>query len=350
MPNTPPLAEPVLGVSAGPNPAELMEQLRVLLETARLTQTDDTKWPDNNDPGTSVISKLKQSADAHINRVAFKTPQPLFQQNPSVWFNILEQLFQMSSITTESTKYSHALSALDPRLHNTFADLILRDKGDNPYTTFRDEVTRVLGDSKKAKINNILHGLSLGDKKPSQLLSEFKLNAGSDFADKTIQQLWMSRLPQQVQMVLTPFENDVNLSTLAERADAVYETMSHSRINAIDGISPQVQSTISAAKQTVNIESLLDRFRNSIIGEVKQLIGASNSQSANARSRSPASSNQHGTRSRSSSKRRLNSKYTTCYYHYKFGDKAQKCVEGCTFRSANNNGNTKGSSLSNQNF
>ena len=80
---------------------------------------------------------------------------------------------------------------------NTFADIITRDKGENPNSEFKQEVVRVLGESEKSKLNNVLHGLSLGDLKPSQLLAKFKLNAGTSFTENIIRQMWLIWLVYQ---------------------------------------------------------------------------------------------------------------------------------------------------------
>lgn len=267
----------------------------------------------------------------HIQYVAFKSPQPLFSQNPLVWFNILEQQFLVAGITTESTKYSHAVSALDARLHNQFADLIIRDKGRTPYTIFKTEILRILGESQKVKLHNILHGLSLGDKKPSQLLNDFKLNAGTAFGEAPIKQLWMGRLPQQVQLVLTAFENDVSLDVLAARADNLLETMSQSHINAVESI-PPVQTNIqktNTANHNQNIDEILGNFKRDMIGEISALL----KNQPRGRTHDNGAHPTPPDRTRSNSRSRMNQKYETCYYHHRFGDKAQKCVVGCTFFS-----------------
>lgn len=186
-----------------------------------------------------------------INAV-FKAPQPLYNQNPSVWFKILEQQFSLSGIRSEKSKYSYTVGALDARLHNVFADLILRDKGINPYTTFKNEVIRVLGESESARVNNVLHGLSLGDRKPSQLLSEFRLNSGTTFSESALRQLWLQRLPQQIQMILSTFENDVSLTTLAERADKMLEVMSQSSLNVIN---KNLKTNSVPFKQNLNFQN-----------------------------------------------------------------------------------------------
>jgi hypothetical protein len=246
--------------------------------------------------------------------IAFKAPQPLHSQNPIVWFEILEQQFSISKITSEQTRYSHALGALDSRLHDQFGDLIIRDKGTTPYSIFKTEVIKGLGESAKTRLNNVLHGLTLGDMKPSQLLSKFRYNAGKNFNDESIKELWLKRLPQQVQLVLTAFENDFPLNTLAERADNVLETMGNLQINTVEKPSGTVNVPFSHSDQ------LLD-FKNEMLTEMNRLIN-----SINIRSRTPNRSNSRNRRFRSNSRGKNKN---LCYYHSKYGDKALKCLPFC---------------------
>jgi len=282
---------------------------------------------EKTDAGQNNINENKN----FINHVAFKSPQPLFAQNPSIWFKILEHQFNVSNIKVESTKYSHAVGALDSRLHNQFAELILKNNGDKPYTVFKEEVIRVLGESEKVKLNNMLHKLSLGDKKPSQLLSEFRLNAGNEFTEKTIQQLWMQRLPQQVQMILTPFENVVSLAILSERADNLVETMSQSQICTVDSASSSLSATSKLFTKDSESHSLQNssHFERLIIEQISDLKSQINKlNNSNPRSRQRSRSNSRNP-NRSYSKERLDPKYEICWYHYKFNNKALKCIPGC---------------------
>lgn len=277
-------------------------------------------------------------AEGNIGSIAFKAPQSLFNQNPNVWFQILEQQFSLSGIKSENTKYSHAVNALDSRHHNTFADVILRDKGQLPYTTFRNEVIRVLGESESARVNNVLHGLSLGDKKPSQLLNEFRLNAGSTFSEKALQQLWLKRLPQQVQIILSTFANDVSLTVLAERADKMLEVMEYTQISEIKQTS-STNSVFNSIKSNPaysnsqcstipnsysDLETRFDQFRTQILSEVSAVCRPGARSSSNSRD-APRES------SRSRSRIRFNPKYDQCFYHYKFLNKARHCFPGCKF-------------------
>lgn len=283
----------------------------------------------NVNSGSNVVLPDAGQNNGTVAHIGFKAPQPLHLQNPVVWFAILEQQFEIARIVQEQTKFSHAVSSLDARLHNTFADLIIRDKGATPYTTYKNEVIKFLGESEKTKLHNLLHGLTLGDQKPSQLLTKFKTNAGNNFNEASLKQLWMSRLPQQVQIVLTPFENDLPLATLAERADNIMETMSQCSVNSVGQTTSASYSNYNSRASSDSVESNFDSklasMKKEILNEISAIMnkhtGVRKNDRSNSRSRTSP-------RDRSPSNDR-NKKSDVCFYHRKFNDKAQKCVSSC---------------------
>jgi len=339
--NTPPpqnfedRIDPVISINTSKLNEMMESRFKLWQETFLKSSSSSIKTDTGevSDESAKTISNIESKQ--LINHVSFKPPQPLFGQNPLVWFTILEQRFNVANIKLETTKYSHAVGALDARHHNQFADLIIRNKGDSPYTIFKNEVIKVLSDTEKAKLNNVLHNLALGDKKPSQLLNEFRLNAGNSFNEKTIQQLWMKRLPQQVQMVLSAFENDVSLTILAERADNLVETLSNCQINSVnaapstsfaksnhftEGTSTHISTNFSAE------ESYLDKKLSNFLKEISSIMKINSRSRTNSRSRSNSRNS-----SNSPARGNLNPKHEDCWYHYKFGNKALKCVSGCKF-------------------
>lgn len=324
---------------------DLFKKFLQVHDPKKTVVSDDNEIPSSSSADFGNKNKESDTACANINdsipvknniSAMFKAPQPLFNQNPNVWFNILEQQFKIAGIKLEDTMYAHAVSALDSRLHNTFADMILREKGKQPYTIFKNEVLRALGESESARVNNVLHGLSLGDKKPSQLLNEFRLNAGNTFSENALQQLWLKRLPQQIQIILSTFANDVSLTVLAERADKMLEVMGQAQLGAINQATPSKSVSIPASQNLTflnpqistnpnsysDLDAKFDQFRTQILSKISSIYRSG------ARS---TSNSQGGARqsSRSRSRKRCNPKFEECFYHYKYKDKARNCLEGC---------------------
>ena len=128
--------------------------------------------------------------------------------------------------------------------------------------------------------------------------------AGLNPDNSLLQELFLQRLPNQVQMVLAS-AGEMTLEDLAQLADKVMEVSS-----------PSI-SSVSATPQTAEVEKLQE--------EVEQL-------------RSVVSALQVSSRSRSSSRSRATSPHladapgaSLCWYHRRFGNRARKCVQPCAW-------------------
>lgn len=69
--------------------------------------------------------------------------------------------------------------------------------------------------------------MTLGDKKPSQLLREMRELAVGNAKDDIIHSLWLQRLPDNIKPMLAMSEN-LDLNTLAEMADRIIESTNSS--------------------------------------------------------------------------------------------------------------------------
>ncbi|XP_037298950.1 uncharacterized protein LOC119190677 [Manduca sexta] len=153
----------------------------------------------------------------------------------------------------------------------------------------------------------------LGDRKPSQFLRHLKSLAGPTFTDDNIlRQLWLRRLPQHVQGILAA-QADLGLERIADIADKIVEAQP---------ATANVCATAAAPSLTTLMEQI-EELR-------KQVAALSSTRTGRFRSRD-----------RSSSRRRQSSRNTTynarssCWYHKKYGTKANKCVTPCNWESEN---------------
>ena len=146
---------------------------------------------------------------------------------------------------------------------------------------------------------------------PSELLQYMRTQLGSkNVSDKVLRSMWLNRLPSSVTQVIAPMMRSAALDELAESADLVASRLENN-VNAIH--TPQPISSPNALTEFEKRITLLQQ-------QVQQLTIALQSRE---RSRTPSARkhNRHQSRSRDRSK--------LCYYHSKFGDRAQKCKSPC---------------------
>lgn len=251
-----------------------------------------------------------------VNRITVKVP-PFYPSKPNLWFSCLESQFVLAGVTTDSTKYHHALSHLEPQYMEIVEDIVAGPAAPDKYETLKTELIKRLSASREKQVQQLLHHEELGDSKPSQFLRRLRSLAGSGVPDDLLRTLWASRLPSSVQPIIAS-QAKMKLDEVAELADQV-----------LDAVSP--------TSQVAGVSAGTSGGSNEIAALTRQVEALTAKLDRMSRSKLRSSSHRRG---RSSSARSHSNyrKFPTCWYHHKFGDKALKCVKPCDFA-----GNAKGS-------
>ncbi|GFR05973.1 uncharacterized protein TNCT_56021 [Trichonephila clavata] len=258
--------------------------------------------------------------DTTVSRVGVKLP-PFWKANPALWFVQLEAQFALAGITADDTKFNHVISAIDSDISNCVCDIILKPPDADKYSTLKNRLIELHSESEASKIRTLLKGLELGDQRPSQLLARMKALAGDTVGEPLLRSLWLGRLPNNTQTILTALKED--LAGLASVADKINDLAHHSNINSV---TPQTSDNRVAQleKQVAQLTTL--------VGELTTTMRQSRSQSRNR--------NRPFKNRRSCSRDRFQ-KYKEpangiCFYHTNFGTKAKKCNLPCSFKNPEN--------------
>ncbi|GFT21973.1 retrovirus-related Pol polyprotein from transposon 297-like Protein [Nephila pilipes] len=136
------------------------------------------------------------NAQQHVSRVAAKLP-PLWKQNVKLWFLQAEANFELSGITNDVN-------------------------------------------SENLQIRKVLSELQLGDDKPSHLLRKMKELAGTAINDDFLRNLWLQRLPAEIQTILSVSSEKLeNLAKLADKIAEVRASPFTQNVYAVSGRSEQ---------------------------------------------------------------------------------------------------------------
>ena len=120
------------------------------------------------------------------------------------------------------------LGALDYRVIRKVQHII-RNPGNQPYQSLK-ALIKLYKISDDNHFDRLLHQTDLGDRKPTELLSELRTllgesgNVGIDF-DKLLRKLFLDRLPPQVRLILAGSPQPT-LDLMTQRADDIIATMS----------------------------------------------------------------------------------------------------------------------------
>ena len=152
--------------------------------------------------------------------VTIKLP-PFCPADPEVWFAQIEVQFTMRGIMAQKTRFNYVVSSFSPEIAIEVRDLLLRPPVEAPYDTLKSELIKRTAASKQCKLQQLISGKELGDRKPTQLLLQMqqllgdKLGTSAD-ANFFLCQLFLQRLPPNIRMVLTSADTFLDLNKLAD--------------------------------------------------------------------------------------------------------------------------------------
>ncbi|XP_064468640.1 uncharacterized protein LOC135381876 [Ornithodoros turicata] len=273
-----------------------------------------------------------------LSALAVKLPQ-FFDRNPAVWFIQAEALFHLAGVTSQLTKSYHVTSALTPTAADEVYDVLANPSPTTPYDQLKQALLQRTTSSSRSRLQQLLSAEELGDRRPTQLLRRMRQLLGGNSAtmdDVLLRELFLQRLPQNVQMVMATAAN-MSLDQLATLADAVVEvaTPSIAATAAPQHLVPPTPSAAASPSGSPQLEELCHEFR-----ALASLIAASHAPPPQTRqpyrrrrfSRSP----RRYSPSRSNSRDRDGSPTTTiCWYHRKFGSEARHCQLPCSWQPGN---------------
>ena len=262
------------------------------------------------------------SADAApaLAAVSVKLP-PFWPADPEVWFCQVEAQFTTRGITAQRTKFDYIVSSLSPQFATEVRDLLLRPPADQPYDVLKAQLIKRTAASEQKKLQQLISGEELGDRKPTQLLRHMQQLLGDKLGTSTdhnafLRELFLQRLPSNVRMVIASADTSMNLDKLADMADKVMEVAAPT-ISGISGTAPN-------PTDSAEFKQLRD--------EVARLTDLVSSLSTRPRPRRRSTSTPRRNRSpapRNTSDSNDSTDPPLCWYHAKFGESAQKCKDPC---------------------
>ena len=264
-------------------------------------------------------------APATVSAVNIKIP-PFWPADLEVWFAQVEAQFATRGITVQKTHFDHVIASLGPEFATEVRDLILKPPADNPYDTLKSQLIRRTAASEQRKLQQLISGEELGDRKPTQLLRRMQQvlgdKLGSADSQSFLRELFLQRLPSNVHMVLALADTSMDLGKLADMADKVMEVATPTVASVADSthrpdLSPAMAAMAGSSADPSEIRQLCQEVAR-LASLVESLTNhpTRRSSSRTRRPSSPAPSSQMS---------------SLCWYHAQFGETAQKCRSPCSW-------------------
>ncbi|KAJ8033005.1 hypothetical protein HOLleu_23119 [Holothuria leucospilota] len=255
--------------------------------------------------------------DKSLAALALKLP-PFWPKDPTLWFAQVEAQFETRGITSQSTKYAYVVASLSPEFAQEIRELLINPPQQHPYDTIKQELIKRTSESEQKRLQKLLISEELGDKKPSQLLRRMKQLLGdSTIEDNILRQLFLQRMPQNVQLILASTADTINLEELALIADRIIEQSNVPMVAGTTHAPPP--PTPSGA--TSGLEHRLSTLEAQLSALVNQLQATNIGQSQRrGRPRSKRGGYGRGRfRNRSRSRSPYREDCGLCFYHWRYG-------------------------------
>lgn len=273
--------------------------------------------------GEELDRKTQSTEDAddsgeNLMKISIKLP-PFWTAQPVLWFQQVEAHFHINNIKKDVTKYFTVIGSIEGNILAQVSDIVRQPPVKNKYEAIKDRIIERYADSEARKIKKLLSEIELADKRPTQLLNELRELSGEQVTEEFLKSLFIQRMPSEVRTVLSVCKGQ--LDEIAKMADKIMEVGDQNRVAEVS------QNNVAGGSRIAALEEKMDR----LICEISKL-------KVHNRGRSSGRSFQDRNRSRSRSHSRASStvRHEKCWYHYKFGDKANRCVKPCNFTSSEN--------------
>lgn len=244
---------------------------------------------------------------------------------PRLWFLQIEAILGPQKLSDEA-KYNLLVAKLGKDVIQQVSDILLKPPESKKFDVLKARLLTVYEESENRRFQKLLSEMELGDQKPSQLLRRMKDLARGKIFDETLILMWQGHLPASVRAVLAVSDNK-DLENLAAIADKIMETTRPLNVS-------EVQATTSGTSDNTFIIAEIAKLSLKI-REMERARSRSRGRNFNRYSRYNPRSVSRG---RNSTPRRTpDSTDWLCYYHHKFRNRAEKCVEPCAWKKDNNN-------------
>ena len=192
----------------------------------------------------SNVDQNLQGLSTEINSNEFrllKLPN-FWKKQPKLWFAQLESEFSLYRIRFDDVKYSSVIRHLDEQALIAISEIIEDPPEKDKYLCIKNSLISRFTDLEEKRLRQLIAGVDLNGKKPSDLLREIKQLSGGAVSDNILHSIWLQRLPYQVQAILTVVE-ECPLIKLAEIADKIVKRDNSLQVASIASTSEDKKAT-----------------------------------------------------------------------------------------------------------
>ena len=208
-------------------------------------------------------------------------------KDAAAWFATVEAQFQTRKITSSRARYNHVVASLNQETCSIIRDILIGDEANQTYENLKATLIKRTSLSEEQRMRKLVALGPLGDRRPSQLFRDMQLLDPDNHAGTGMKTaIFINLMPAHIRPVLRASEGQplADIATLADRI-----------LDPEDVASTAFLPVTQVSSQTSEGSS-----------EVLAL----------------------GTRSKQKPP-------NLCWYHRRWGSKAQKCTSPCSWSAGN---------------
>lgn len=333
---------------------QLLERFERLLADALKTNkkegiTQTTDEPTQNAAQTDVTSDMIQTPVLPTADSARPLPTNIFNKfypskiTPRFVEQAIDQLeawFSISRINDDNERYQLLKLSIEPETYQQVASIINNPPLTHRYNTLKNAIIKTFTDSEAKRIKSLLHDVELGDRRPSQLLSEMSLLYKGP-KDRIFKELFISRLPSTVRGILmgmkpTDIENETPLETIAQWADSIMEQLDKKdRMHNVQAISVpnKLENMLDDLSESINALHQRSKFQDQQANRFNPNSRPRPTLRQGNKRPQPTHPTQNSTGGPPPDQRARRDdsieRHTMCWYHRTFGRDAISCKSPC---------------------
>lgn len=239
---------------------------------------------------------------------------PFWSEDPEGWFMLMEQQFESAKVRTDSEKFMLITKELDQQTRKLASATLQTTRAGNRYPHLKKAILSRMSIPYAERLRSVLTEMELGDKKPSWLLSEMLAKGKDHLTEDSILVLWKERLPASLQAILAGTDDTSDkLGALADRIHSVVV-----RTQPPPQLAPVSRRT---SNPPLTGEPTMRQVMDAVADISRRLAAIETRQ----RGRNPHRSNSRRRNGRSPSHSGF------CFYHERYGSKAHRCENPCSF-------------------
>lgn len=278
-------------------------------------------------PAPAPATQVKDEMQSDVAAISVTSRIPEFwADHPRLWFLQTEAVLAQQKLSDEA-RYNVVITKLSKADIQQVTDILMLPPESKKFDALKERLLAIYEESETRQVQKLIGEMELGEQKPSQLLRRMRDLARSRVPDDTLKILWQGHLPAAVRGIIAVTDTS-ELDVLARIADKVMET-------AVPAGVAEIKSVASAAHSTSPTDLIINEIRK-INNRIDNLQKTSAWQAGNARpSRSRGRSQARSTTPAADTAAKSRRPDWKCFYHFRYGARAHKCVPPCSWKSGN---------------